>query len=198
LKDMSDRPNNETRTRLLDAAEGLFAARGYAAVKLRDIAAAVGLRHASLYYYVPGGKEQLFIEVTERNFQRHRQGMAAAIAGAGPSLREQLHAVADWLVTQPPLDVTRMYQSDMPAIDPAQAERLSELVFDALRLPIVEALERAKASGEIVDPDLQIAALALVSLVQSIHSIPVPLDAAERRAIGRRLVDLLLDGLRVR
>jgi AcrR family transcriptional regulator len=195
---MHDLPNNETRARLLDAAEALFAARGYAAVKLRDIAAAVQLRHASLYYYVPGGKEQLYVEVMERNLQRHRQGMADAIERAGPDLRQQLYAVADWLVAQPPLDVTRMYQADMPALDPAQAERLSEVAFDALRMPIVTALEAAYTRGEISAPDRHMAALALVSLVQSIHGVPVPITPAERQSIGRSLVDMLLDGLRTR
>jgi AcrR family transcriptional regulator len=38
---------SEARERVLAAAERLFAERGYAAVTLRDIAAAVGIRHAS-------------------------------------------------------------------------------------------------------------------------------------------------------
>lgn len=50
---MSDLPQNETRTRLLDAADGLFSRRGHTAVTLRDIASKVGMRHASLYYYAP-------------------------------------------------------------------------------------------------------------------------------------------------
>ncbi|MBZ0309485.1 MAG: TetR/AcrR family transcriptional regulator, partial [Anaerolineae bacterium] len=54
-------------------AEHLFAERGYTAVTLRDIAEAVGLRHASLYHHVPGGKEALFIEVTERTMKRHAE-----------------------------------------------------------------------------------------------------------------------------
>jgi AcrR family transcriptional regulator len=35
---MRELPNNETRIRLLDRAEELFSARGYTAVRLRDIA----------------------------------------------------------------------------------------------------------------------------------------------------------------
>jgi len=47
----------------------LFSKRGYIRVRLRDIASAMGMKHASLYYYAPAGKQQLFIEVVERNLQ---------------------------------------------------------------------------------------------------------------------------------
>jgi AcrR family transcriptional regulator len=66
--------SNSTHQTILDAAERLFAERGYAAVKMHDIARAVDMRHASLYYYAPAGKEQLYVEVMERNFNRHRAG----------------------------------------------------------------------------------------------------------------------------
>jgi hypothetical protein len=50
---MDDVLENETSERILDVAEALFMAHGYSAVKLRDIAETVGMRHASLYYHVP-------------------------------------------------------------------------------------------------------------------------------------------------
>ena len=191
---MADLHHNQTRTRILEAAEALFTRRGYAAVRLRDIAAAVGMRHASLYYYVPGGKEQLFIEVLEHCFERHRQGLTAAIAGAGDDLQLQIYAVADWLVSQPPIDATRMVQADMPAIDAAHAERLMTLSYNALREPIVTALLPAQAAGQVNLPDLNMAAMALVRLVQSVHSIPPQyLDVAPVQ-IGRQLADMLLHG----
>jgi len=191
---MSERPDNETRQRILDVAEQLFSERGYAAVRLRDIATAVSMRHASLYYYVPGGKEQLFIEVMERNFDRHRVGLTDAIAGAGDDIRAQVHAVARWLVSQPPLDFTRMHQADMPAIDVEQAQRLMRVAYDALRLPIVAALEHATAAGRIEVADLDLAAMALVSLVQSVHAIPHAYRTVPLEHVGQQLADMLLDG----
>lgn len=86
---MNNRPNNATWLRILDTAEDLFAKRGFAAVKLRDIASAIGMRHASLYYYAPGGKEQLYIEVMDRVLRRHRAGLEHVIVAAGDDLREQ-------------------------------------------------------------------------------------------------------------
>lgn len=191
---MHDRPDNTTRTRLLDVAEELFSARGYTAVRLRDIANALGMRHASLYYYAPGGKEQLYLEVMERTMRRHRTGLERVIAAAGPDFRAQVYAVVDWLAAQPPLDVIRMHQADMPELAPDQAERLMALAYDSLRLPIGAAIKRAVEAGLISVPDVDLAALALVSLVESVHAIPRAYSGGDLRTIGRQLADMLLDG----
>ena len=113
---MTDAPPNLTLQRILDAAEAQFSERGYVPVRLRDIAAAIGAKHTVLYYYLPGGKEQLYVDVMTRSLQRHRLGMEAAIAQAGPDLRRQMQAVAAWLLSQPPLNLARMEASDFPAI----------------------------------------------------------------------------------
>lgn len=195
---MSDQHQNETYTRLLHAAAELFSKRGYAAVTLRDIAAEVGIHHASLYYYVKGGKEQLFIEVMERSFHHHREGLTQAIADAGDDLRKQLYAVARWFASQPPLSIGRMGEADMRVIDHQEAERLMMLAYDSLRTPILAVLERAEAAGEITASDLDAAAMALVSLAQSVHDIPSHFPASTREQVAYRLVDMLLDGLRKR
>lgn len=186
-------PDNETRQRMLDAAEELFMARGYAAVRLRDIASAVGLRHASLYYYAPGGKEQLYIEVMERGFERHRAGLTAAIAGAGDDFRAQMRAVARWLVLEP-LDLARMSQSDMLAIDEERAHSLMLTAFNALREPIAAALRVARSRGLIPLDDFDTAAMALVGLTQSVHGIPAPHREETRLRLADRVADMLLDG----
>ena len=54
-----------TPTRILDTAESLFSAHGYAATSVRDIASAAGLTPASLYNHFPG-KEALYQAVLTR------------------------------------------------------------------------------------------------------------------------------------
>jgi AcrR family transcriptional regulator len=55
----------ETCQRLLDAAEQLFAERGYEATSVRDITAAAGCNVASVNYHF-GGKENLYVETFRR------------------------------------------------------------------------------------------------------------------------------------
>jgi AcrR family transcriptional regulator len=192
---MSDLPQNETRTRILEAADGLFSRRGYAAVTLRDIASEVGMRHASLYYYAPGGKEQLFVEVMERNLRQHRAGIAEAIISAGDDLGAQLIAVAQWLLQQPPLDFARMAHADLQALPHEHADRLARLAY-AVHDPIIASFVAARERGEIhfADPDL--AALSFVSVIQGLHAVPASYTGGSLSTVVQRVVRMMLDGWR--
>lgn len=191
-------PRSEKRLGLLAAAERLFAERGYAAVKLRDIADAASLHHASIYHYFPGGKEQIYVDVMSASFHEHRRGLTDAIASARGGVREQLHAVADWFTSHPPVDAGRMTFADLPALAPDVAEQMARLAYDSLRQPIVAALRSTRPDDpdalDIRDADL--AAMALVSLIQSAHTVPAQYltGADQRAALGRDLVDMLIDG----
>ena len=59
------RKGERTAERILDAAEDLFAMRGYAGTALRDVAAAVGLRTPSLYNHFQS-KDALYAAVLRR------------------------------------------------------------------------------------------------------------------------------------
>jgi AcrR family transcriptional regulator len=142
-------PNPEARQRVLAAAERLFAERGYNSVTLRAIAGVIGIRHASLYHHAPGGKEQLYVEVVERNLRRHAAGLQGAMDGADSSLRAQLQGIAAWLLAQPPMDLVRMTHSDLPAIDPDEAQRLAQLAFEAIIMPVWRVLEAAHSPGAL-------------------------------------------------
>lgn len=73
---MSDRNRELTKTRLLDAAEQLFAARGYDGVGLREVAtkAAANVSLISRYF---GGKQGLLLALTER-FRSRKEGVTLA------------------------------------------------------------------------------------------------------------------------
>jgi AcrR family transcriptional regulator len=64
-----------TATRILDAAESLFAQRGFAAVSVREIAGQVGVNQASIYNHFPS-KQALYEAVLERGFQPIRDLLA--------------------------------------------------------------------------------------------------------------------------
>ena len=99
---------SDARQRVLDVAEDLFMRHGYHSITLRDVADALEMRQASLYYHFPEGKEQLFTAVATRTFERHRHGMEAAMAGAPADIRAQLDAVTDWFSSSPPAAATTL------------------------------------------------------------------------------------------
>ncbi len=188
---------SEARERLLREAERQFGERGYTAVTLREIANALQIKQASLYHHVPGGKEQLFVEVAERTFAHHRTGLEQAIAEAGPDLRIALRAVATWLLSHPPMDLVRMTYSDMPAIDPAHAQRLSWLAYSSMIAPIEAALTMALERGAIQHHNLGLVAGGLLGMIESLHAAPGDAPIS-RVTMAYELIDVMLDGLRPR
>ncbi|MEM8534872.1 MAG: TetR/AcrR family transcriptional regulator [Chloroflexota bacterium] len=189
-------PSNTTHQRLLDVAEELFSKRGYQSVRLRDIATAIGIKHAALYYYAPEGKEQLFVNVMTRSFHQHQAGMEAAIADAGDDLRDQMRAAALWLVSRPPMNIARMEQTDFTAIKPENARMLSQLIYDTLRQPIRNALVKAHTQGTVDLPDLDMAAITFIALIEIVHSNNAAGSGTvdEKTIIIDKLIDMLLQG----
>lgn len=95
---MSADPSSETKTRLLDAAEGLFADYGFRGTSLRQITQAAEANIAAVNYHFES-KDGLLRAVFERrllplNDERIRRLEALQAAGdpAGPALREILTA----------------------------------------------------------------------------------------------------------
>lgn len=189
--------NNATYQHILNTAEQLFSERGYAGVTLQDIARSLDMRHASLYYYAPSGKEQLYIEVMVRLMRRHGEGLTRAIIEAGDDVRAQLLAVAEWFASQPPLDLGRLVRSDMPMIAPAEAERLIDLSLNTLRMPIAAVLRNGMKKGLLAVEDADFAAMGIIGLLQSVHNIPPMFLATEAARINafKAALDMLLDGL---
>ncbi len=95
----TERPPTDTRDRLLDIAERLFAERGLDAVSIRDIIGAAGANLGAINYHF-GTKEKLIVAVLERRMvplrQRCLQGLAAAEQAAG-NRRPTLEAVLEAL-----------------------------------------------------------------------------------------------------
>ena len=191
---MSDEQSSAARERVLQVAERLFSERGYHAVTLRDIATELGMKQASLYNHAPGGKEELYIAVVERSFARHGPNLEQAIAGAGPTLRAQLRAAARWLLAQPPINISRIISSDMPAISPAEAKRLLELLADALFIPLDKATQDAYLRGETRMRNIDSFPGVFVTSIEALHHI-APYTGVPKEVISDDIVDLLLDGL---
>lgn len=189
---------NDARERVLEVAERLFTEKGYNAVRLRDIADALDIKQASLYYHVPGGKEALFVEVVERGFDRHRNGLETAITEAGDALDARLNAVAGWLLSQTPINYSRMSSSDMPAISAEHAARLMDVGYHALLVPLENIFKDAQASGEIGERDFTMLAGIFLSIISGIQAVPVEMSAAQQRDSAKEMIDVLLYGLKVR
>jgi TetR/AcrR family transcriptional regulator, cholesterol catabolism regulator len=184
------------RNRVLDEAERLFRTRSYNAVTMRDIACEVGIRQASLYYHFPS-KEQLFVAVTERLFERHRVGLQQAIDQDCHDLRSQLHATARWFLSQPPIYFLSMVHTDMPCLSEENIARLSDAfeksIFEQIRQIFAQAQER----GEIKNTRPQLLAGLFLSVMESIPFVNTRTSAVSGEVIVSEMISVLLDGLKL-
>jgi len=104
-------PRDETRERLLDAAERLFCQKGFEATSIRDLTALAGCNIAAVNYHF-GDKKRLYAEM----FRRQVRGMVAqdframeeVMAGPSPCLEDLLRRVIS-----PPLKAA--FRNEPPA-----------------------------------------------------------------------------------
>jgi AcrR family transcriptional regulator len=83
--------HDDMRIRLLDAAGEMFAARGYSATGMRDLAAAAGVSTGSLYHYFPD-KRTLFEQLVERTVDADLEDLEGALGSLPPSTAARLDA----------------------------------------------------------------------------------------------------------
>lgn len=78
IKDTSEGSIGDRRAELIEKAAHLFGERGYANTSMRDISAAFGILHGSIYHHF-GSKEELFITVYASGVDRFVNDVEKAI-----------------------------------------------------------------------------------------------------------------------
>ncbi len=184
------------RERILDVAESLFQERGYTAITMRDIAKAAGMRQASLYYHFLS-KEELFVSVRERMFERHQVGLQHALEQADKELRSQLLAAANWFLSQPPINFLSMMQADMPSLSESAKLRLSQAVNQAIFEPIGQAFTTAQANHQIRNVQPKLLVGFVLSVLESIPHVHSP-KSASREQMVKEMISVLLEGIVLR
>ena len=194
---MPDHPLEEASSHVLDQAEKLFLENGYAQTKLRDLAASLNMKPASLYYHAPGGKEELWNRVIDRALKRHRDRLTQAAEQADNDLRSQLRAMADWLVSQPPINVISIASADINTHNQHRSTRMADRLYEGLMVPVSNVIRQAMSRGEIrsVEPDLVSGAFitsvnGMLPLAKN-NQLPMPIQA-----LAYQLVDIFMDGMR--
>jgi AcrR family transcriptional regulator len=158
------RKGERTAERILDAAESLFAAQGYAGTTLRDVAGAVGVRIPSLYNHFPS-KEALYAAVLERGIgpvlSALQEYVESRVRGR-PDTARLLERVMEVLAHRP--DLARLVQHETLT----GGERLSPLLREWFRPIFSRARESIDAhpGAERWDPEqIPLLVLALYHVV---------------------------------
>lgn len=127
---------------VLDAAAALFAAKGYAATSMREIADACDMLPGSLYYHF-AAKEDLLCEVYRRGVEQLRTGVQSALARASdPWQRLEVACTAHLETILRRSDYAQVLIRVLPSDVPGAAERLRALraEYEAVFRDLVAAL----------------------------------------------------------
>jgi AcrR family transcriptional regulator len=130
-------PEISSRDRILDAAEALFAKRGYSGVGLREVAEVVGLGKSSLFHHFKN-KPQLYAAVCGRILRRIEEKLMETLDSGG-SPAERLERWLDELI-------------DLLAANPSYARVLLRSLFedDDLAGEMPEEIETQRAIESIM------------------------------------------------
>lgn len=164
----------ETRDRLLEAAESLFARRGYAATSVRDITADAGTNLAAVNYHF-GGKRNLYREVFSRRIDALREQRLAALhphdgrADRQSSLEQVLLDFANAFLAplrEDPEGRTTLRLLLREVVDPLLP---ADLLRRELVLPVAKALRSAVATAAPELDDRMVRLCVQSFLAQLIH-----------------------------
>jgi TetR/AcrR family fatty acid metabolism transcriptional regulator len=90
------RPGGDKRERILDAAEHVFALRGFFAARVSEIAKEAGVADGTIYLYFKN-KDDLLISLFESRMERFNQLLADAIPATAPAIDKLLALVRTYL-----------------------------------------------------------------------------------------------------
>ncbi len=184
---------NDTRTRILDTAERLFAERGYAAVSMRMITGESGVNLAAANYHF-GSKAGLFEAVFARRIvpiNEHRLKLLDACLAAAGDRRPSLHGIAE-AYTRPLAQCDRTAEDDC---EPVVVMQLLAKVFldlfqhdyllayyEDMSGRFIDAIQRAlpdlRADEIVFKYNSMVAVLVLFALGQSAQMVRSPVEGA--------------------
>jgi AcrR family transcriptional regulator len=164
-------PRWERRYReVLDAAATAFAEKGYLGASTKDIADRLGIRQASLYYYVPS-KEAALAAICELGVKDFIENLRAILAQPISSTEKIRAAITNHLAplrSRPQADYIRVFLRHRHELPNGPRQTVATLARGYQSL-IEQLFVEGVASGQLrADLDPQLSTIALLGLCNSV------------------------------
>ena len=190
VDDSSSHLDQETRRQILAKAAELFLAKGYKGVSMKELAEAVEVTSAALYYHFPKGKEDLFTKMIQTVFVDEGVAGINQTLAATQDVREQLTLLTSALLTLP-LDerLSVLLRDAREHLKDPEHQRVILSLLDRIRRQVTSLFQAAHDAGEI-RPDLPVHVLIglYMGMLREAKSLPGTHPAAY-------LVSVLFDGI---
>jgi AcrR family transcriptional regulator len=189
---------SDTRERIVEATSALFMQQGYSATGLKAIAEAGEATTGSLYHFFPGGKAELAAATLRHSGAAYEQ-LVAAIWDAAPDAIDGIEAcflgAAEVLRQTDYVDACPIATVALEVASSDEDLRLvTDEVFASWHRGIVGRLEAAGLPPARAD---ELATVLVAALEGGFLLSRVAKDATKMEVIGRAMVQLVQDALRV-
>jgi TetR/AcrR family transcriptional repressor of nem operon len=168
MKAVHAAPEHSSRDKILDAAEALFAKRGYAGVGLSELAEVVGLGKSSLFHHFES-KAQLYAAVAARILRRIEEHLVRSLARGGDPLarlERWLDELVDLLADHPTyarLLLRSLFEDDdLPGDTPGELE--AQRAIGSVMASVGALLREGMGTGLFRAANVQHMLLTLVGL----------------------------------
>ena len=190
----------DSRAAILDAAKRLFMQDGYRGISMRQIAEAVGVTKAALYYHFHD-KEDLFIAIVEQYLLEMSalidQVTALGSGAAGVGAREQVSELVRRILAQPPeqRSIIRLASQELGNIHPHHRARFLALYHDRFVGRITTLLQAGMSRGELRTMDPNVATWSLLGMMYPYFHPTPPTQSAPTPALIDQLLQIYFDGM---
>ncbi len=181
------------REQILQAAIDLFAAKGYHATSMQDIADALGIQRGSLYHHIES-KEDLLFEIMKSGITKMIEPVEAVVSSplpAGEKLDRFIEAHFDTIAS---LGSVRVLFRELRSLPPARRQKIvahRDHYEGLVRRIIAEGAE----SGQFRPVDPKFAGLMVLGVCNWACNWYSPNGPLSRAQIARIFGNLLLHGL---
>ena len=187
----------KTREEILEISVPLFANGGYDGVSMRDVAAAIGLTTAALYYHFTD-KEQLYLDVMAHEFREKPSELTTILKGSEPPwVRLEKFIVEFTNLVAADKNFLRLIQWLRLESDEARHQKLAEYVFKDIFVSIHDLVAELDSRY-----DAHMLAMSIIALMS------FPFESTTRKfmpgyqpeqdkpsVVAKYVIDLLRTGL---
>ncbi|GAB4110046.1 MAG: TetR/AcrR family transcriptional regulator [Roseiflexaceae bacterium] len=184
---------SEMRQRILAEATRLFVARGFHGISMREIAEAVGVSKAGLYYHFRD-KEELFLAILQACVDQ----LEAAIAGAS-ALNDTRSAISQLLrgIFSLPAEqrsLMRLASTELAHLSPEARAAFGQRYYSGFIGRVETIIQSGVANGSLRPLHTRTATWALLGMAYPFFSTTERHDPAETERIIEQLITLFCDG----
>jgi len=182
--------DQETRRQILTRAAELFLAKGYKGVSMKELAEAVQVTSAALYYHFPKGKEDLFTTMIQTVFVDEGVAGIEQTLATTQDVRERLTLLTSALLTLPMDErLSTLLRDAREHLKNPEHQQVILSLLDRIKRHVTSLFQEAHDAGEL---RLDLPVNVLVSLYLGMLREAKGLPEAHRAA---SLVSVLFDGI---